>query len=269
MTIGKINVEESIGHIQQQIAADKSLSPALVQSINVLIILIQLLVQKLGLDSSNSSLPPSKDPKTKKKKTSARKKSDKPSGGQPGHEGDTLMLVDEADETIELEIDRLTLPEGVEYKSAGFERRQIIDVVMDICVTEYRAEVLEDSNGTQYVATFPEHVTKAVQYGASVKALSTYLSQYQLIPYNRVQEAFSDQFGLDLSQGSIANFNKEAYERLAGFEENICQKLKKADVLNADETGIKIGDTTIFGYMFCLHLRRRCFSRMKNAGGKL
>ena len=108
MTIGKINVEESIGRIQQQIADDKSLPPSLVQSINVLIVLIQLLIQRLGLDSSNSSLPPSKDSKTKRKKTSARKKSDKKPGGQPGHEGATLVLVDEVDETVELEIDRRT-----------------------------------------------------------------------------------------------------------------------------------------------------------------
>lgn len=127
----------------------------------------------------------------------------------------------------------------------------MIDVVMDVCVTEYRAEVVEDSDGNQYVATFPEHVTKAVQYGSSVRALSTYMSQYQLVPYNRVQEIFSDQFGLELSQGSIANFNKEAFDKLASFEEEVCKKLKSASVLNADETGIKIGDQNHWLHVLC------------------
>ena len=84
-------------------------------------------------------------------------------------------------------------------------------------MTEYQAEVWEDSDGNHYTATFPEHVSKAIQYGSTVKALAVYLSQYQLIPYNRVQQVFEDQFGLKLSQGSLTNFNKEAYQRLAGF----------------------------------------------------
>jgi hypothetical protein len=44
-----------------------------------------------------------------------------------------------------------------------------------------------------------------------VKAHSVYLSQYQLIPYNRVQEYFADQLQIPIAEGSIFNFNKEAY----------------------------------------------------------
>jgi transposase len=251
MTIGRINIEASVAKIQQQISKDDSLSPALVSSINVLIVVIQLLVERMGLNSANSSVPPSKDPKKRKEKTRARKKSSKNSGGQPGHKGETLEKVDDPDEVVDLEIDRRTLPNGSNFKPAGFETRQVIDVVMDIHVTEYRAEVLEDNEGNQYVAVFPDHLTKGVQYGSSVRALSTYLSQYQLIPYSRVQEVFSDQFGLNLSQGSINNFNKEAYEKLAGFEERNCQSLRRATVLNADETGIKIGDKNHWLHVLC------------------
>ena len=86
MTIGTINIEEAIASIQQQIKDDATLSPAMTQSINILNLVIQLLVEKMGLNSSNSSIPPSKNPKRKKVARSAKKSSGKKPGGQPGHQ---------------------------------------------------------------------------------------------------------------------------------------------------------------------------------------
>ena len=60
-------------------------------------------------------------------------------------------------------------------------------------VTEYRAQILQNQNGQRFTASFPDTVTKAVQYGNGVKVQAVYLSQYQLIPYNRVQECFQEQ----------------------------------------------------------------------------
>jgi transposase len=108
-------------------------------------------------------------------------------------------------------------------------------------LTEYRAEILEDRNGKQYVAPFPEEVTKAAQYGPVIKAHSVYLSQYQLIPYKRLQEYFSEQLQIPISDGSIFNFNQEAYGLLADFEKAAKHELIKADLAHADETGVNIG----------------------------
>ena len=43
--------------------------------------------------------------------------------------------------------------------------QQVFDIQILRMVTEYQAEILEDGNGRQFVAPFPEGVTKAVQYG--------------------------------------------------------------------------------------------------------
>jgi transposase len=251
MTIGKISISSAIAEIQQQIENDPEISPAIVKSINILILVIQLLTERLNVSSSNSSLPPSKDLKRKKRVSPGRKKSDKKPGGQIGHNGETLEKVKNPDEIIEIEIDRRTLPIRGDFKSAGFEARQVIDVVLNRVVTEYRAEILEDSSGTQYIATFPDNVSKAVQYGSVVKSLAVYFSQAQLVPYNRVQQIFEDQFDMKVSQGSIANFNKEAFEALSEFEEDLIQTLKKSEVLNADETGIKIGELNHWLHVLC------------------
>ncbi len=107
-------------------------------------------------------------------------------------------------------------------------------------VTEYRAQVLEERSGKRFTAPFPEGVSQPVQYGTGIKAHAVYLSQFQMIPYERVREQFEDQNRIPLSAGSVFNFNKDAYDRLEPFELWVKQQLKRQEVLHADETGINI-----------------------------
>jgi transposase len=67
------------------------------------------------------------------------------------------------------------------------------------------------------------------------------MSQFQLVPYNRIQDYFKDQIQVPISEGSIFNFNKEAYHLLAEFEEQAKSKLRQSKMAHADETGINIG----------------------------
>ena len=66
------------------------------------------------------------------------------------------------------------------------------------------------------------------------------MSQYQLLPYKRIQEYFTEQLNIPISQGSIFNFNNDAYRRLKGFDKISKSKLTKSPSLHADETGINI-----------------------------
>ncbi|MCU7909080.1 MAG: IS66 family transposase, partial [Candidatus Thiodiazotropha sp. (ex Lucinoma aequizonata)] len=93
----------------------------------------------------------------------------------------------------ELKIDRRTLPKGLQYKKAGHEIRQIIDIDISRFVTEYWTEILEDNQGNRFVASFPEGVNRPVQYGFNLKVNAVYISQYQLIPYDRIRDHFQDQ----------------------------------------------------------------------------
>jgi transposase len=138
-----------------------------------------------------------------------------------------------------LALDRSILPPG-RYREAGFDRRHVFDIDISRTVTEYRAEMLVDENGQRLVAPFPDHVTRAVQYGNGVKAHAVYLSQYQLIPYQRVQEYFQNQLNLPISAGSIYNFNQQAFALLEQFEEKLISKLLASPLLHTDETGINI-----------------------------
>jgi hypothetical protein len=79
-------------------------------------------------------------------------------------------------------VDRCTLPKGINFKVAGCEIRQEIDVTISRFVTEYRAEVREDNQGHRFTATFPVALKRPVQYGNNIKAHSVYMSQFQLVP---------------------------------------------------------------------------------------
>lgn len=218
------------------------MSSALRTALDVLLVLVQILLNRLSLNSRNSSKPPSSDlcnHKDKDRDQNTNKDKKKP-GAQPGRIGATLKKIDDPDEINILEIARDTLPSG-EYTPVGYECRQVFDIDISRLVTEYRAEILEDQNGKRFTAPFPVAVTKAVQYGNGVKAQAVYWSQYQLIPYDRVQEQFHDQMQLPISVGSIFAFNQQAYRLLEQFELKLMTKILLSSVLHADETGINIG----------------------------
>ena len=239
MKIDAIDVDSSINSVKELLKKEKDLSPALRSALEVLLLLVALLLNRMTLNSKNSSKPPSTDPN--RKKSSKQGQSSRKPGGQKGRNGTTLQPVADPDEVEVLTIDRRTLPKGPQYREVGHESRQVIDIDIARFVTEYRAQILEDHQGNRFVATFPEGVNRPVQYGLNLKANAVYMSQHQLIPYDRVRDHFQDQMHIPVSAGSVFNFNKEAYERLESFGQWTKAQLARSELLHADETGINIG----------------------------
>jgi transposase len=236
LKIDSINVDEAIHHVKQLLETERDLSPALKSALEVMLLLVSVLLNRTTLNSKNSSKPPSSDPHRKK---GSRKKSDKPSGGQLLHKGKTLQKIKDPDEIKVITLDRRTLPKG-HYTEDGFETRQVFDIDISRVVTEYQAQRLVNEQGKCFIAPFPKKVSKAVQYGDGIKAHAVYLSQYQLLPYKRIQEYFTDQLQMPISEGSLYNFNRQAYEQLAEFEAISKENLIASPILHADETGINI-----------------------------
>lgn len=231
-----ININNSIEEARVLLANEKNISSALRVSIELILTLVTLMVNKKGLNSKNSSIPPSQDPNREKESTAKGKRK---VGGQDGHKGTTLKAVEEPDEIRIIKVDRRTLAKG-KYKVVGYAKRQVFDIDITRIVTEYQAEILENEKGKKFRATFPKEVNSKVQYGLGVKANAVYMSQYQLIPYNRVEEHFDEQMKLKISAGTIYNFNLEAYEKLATFEAWLVNTMRKEPLLHADETGVNI-----------------------------
>ncbi len=246
MTVEDIDVDEAIANIRQLLKEDKTVSRTLRAAIEVMILLVSILTKRLGLNSRNSSKPPSTDFGANDKKNNNNKSPKRKPGGQQGHSGTTLELVDNPDETIPITIDRRTLPRGHHYQPAGVEVRQAFSLRIKRFVTEYQAEVLIDEGGNRYVAPFPDAIPNKTQYDHTVKAHAVYMSQFQLLPYERIAQYFLEVAAIPLSQGSLCNFNRKAYEKLEQFDAIAKQKLIDGAVIHADETGINVGGKRIW-----------------------
>ena len=89
------------------------------------------LERRLGLNSSNSGKPPSSDGLKKPPRvTSLREPSDKPSGGQKGHKGETLRQVAEPDRIVDHYPPACTACSAAvtPAMSAGHSARQVFDL---------------------------------------------------------------------------------------------------------------------------------------------
>lgn len=241
--IENLNLTETINKARKLLETDQQISPALSAMFELLLTIITLLAGRLSLNSRNSSQPPASDPNRDKKPKN--KNTTKKPGGQPGRTGVNLQPIDNPDKVIPIKLDKRHLPRG-NYQEIGFEARQIIDIVISRIVTEYRAQILENAQGKRFTAPFPEGVTRPIQYGQSVKSHAVYLSQFQLIPYDRVADYFVNEINIPVSVGSLFNFNQEAFERLAAFDSLVKEKLISAPVVHADETGINVNGKRIW-----------------------
>jgi len=244
MTIEDIDVNATLAQARELLSNEAELSPAFKSIVELLLVIITLLANRLGLNSRNSSKPPSSDnnPPLKKKKNIH---STKKPGGQVGRTGSHLGVCDNPDETVFIPLNRDDLSDG-KLRSEPPEIRQVFDIRIQRWVTEYQAEVLIDEEGNRHVAQFPDGAPQKVQYGPTLKAHAVYLSQFQLIPYLRIQDYFHDQVGIPISVGSLFNFNRQAYERLESFDDYTKQKLIDSVLLHADETGINVNGKRIW-----------------------
>lgn len=205
---------------------------------------VKSLESQVNKNSNNSSKPPSSDG-LKKKTKSLRIKSNKKPGGQEGHDGKTLELSENPDEIIIHTVDKCDIC-GESLQDVTPERqiiRQVIDIPeIKVNVIEHRAEVKKCPKcRRKNTGKFPDGITNPIQYGEKIKAVSVYLTQYQLIPYKRGSELLSDMFGISLSQGTMVNFNDCCHEKLETVENNIKNSITTSQgAVHFDETGIAI-----------------------------
>jgi transposase len=207
---------------------------------------VKALEGQLKKDSRTSDKAPSSDgPKKPKRTRSQRHQSGRKVGGQPGHEYHGLAPVEQADHMV--------LSEPSHCQGCGwdlgkesvldYDRRQVFELPpLRLAVTEHRS-VCKGCPicGELSWGEYPDGVTANVQYGERVQALSVYLSDYQLLPYDRQRELFADVFGHRLSVGTLQQARVRCARGLKPVVEAIRQALIGAEVVHFDESGLRVG----------------------------
>jgi transposase len=208
------------------------------------------LERRVGLNSSNSGKPPSSDGLKKPARVrSTREPSGRPSGGQRGHKGETLLQVAEPDKVINhLPPSCAACGSAMTLEmSTGHNARQVFDLPepAPLVVTEHRAHDCRCARcGARSRGSFPEGVNAPVQYGPRIAAVVVYLLHYQLLPEDRLAEAMADLLGVKIVAATIARMSRTCAARLQDFVAMLRDRVAAAPVKHLDETGFRIGGTT-------------------------
>jgi transposase len=213
---------------------------------------IKDLEDTLAKDSRTSSKPPSTDGLARLPRSSRRPSGKRP-GGQAGHPGHTLSLVEQPDEVVrhrpevcqQCGEDLSALPGSVA------ERRQVLDLPeIRLLAHEHQIEAICcPTCHTTSLGSFPAAVTAQVQYGPNLQALAVYLHQGQLLPTARTCEALAAICGCQISEATLLQWSDLAAERLVPTVERIAELIVASQLQHGDETGIRV-----YGMLHWLHV---------------
>ncbi|MGH3991231.1 MAG: IS66 family transposase [Pseudonocardiaceae bacterium] len=203
--------------------------------------------RRLGMNSMNSSTPPSKDSVGAKAKRRAdrssreRSKERKP-GGQPGRKGSGLTPTVTPDRTQ-------TLPPPGDCSGCGGDLADAVDAgtswaqVWDIlAVTLERVHYLLPRRrcgcGKTTTAAPPFGAAGNVVYGPNVNAAAILLASEGNVPLERTAMLMEALLSVPVSTGFVARALERFAQRLAagGFDDAMKTALRAEDVLCADET---------------------------------
>lgn len=216
--------------------------------IEVLTARVAELERRLGLNSRNSSKPPSSDGLAKAPPRSLRKESGRRPGKQPGSQGQTLRQVDDPDEVVEHR------PVRCGGCGAGLAGAVLGSVVrrQEFDLPPVRARVVEHrlvcclcaGCGVVTAAADPPGIGAPVQYGPGIAAAVVYLLVRQHLPVVRVAELCAELLGVAPSTGWIAGQLSRAAAALTGFDQRVRAGVRASAVAHFDESGARVAGRT-------------------------
>jgi transposase len=213
------------------------------------------LERRLGMDSTDSGTPSSKERIGEREARRARQQSererskDRRRGGQPGHEGKGLRRdpdpgeKKEAGPPSECRRCRAAL-DGVGTVEPRWA--QVIDVEIARKVTEWLLPGLVcGCCGTVTFADPPPGLhAGAVSYGPVLNAAAVLLASYGNVPPERAAQVIGMLLGIEVSAGWVDKAAARVNAQLgkAGFDEAMLAALTGQDVLASDETPVNVLD---------------------------
>jgi transposase len=257
----------SYDELAELVAAQARIIAAQASRIEALEARVVELEARLGMNSTNSSKPPSSDGVDKPAPKSLRRKSGRRPGGQAGREGRTLRQVSDPDEVRRHEpvCCRACGRDVRRAAEAGIERRQVFDLPpIQLRVTEHQVVAKQCRCGMVTRPPAPDGVGAPVQYGPGIAALIVYLHIGQFLPKKRTATALAELFNTPVSEGTVTAVTTRAAASLTEFTERIRDRIARAELAHFDETGFRVDGrlawlhsaSTAKYSLLCVHPRR-------------
>jgi transposase len=215
------------------------------------------LERRLGMDSTDSGTPSSKERIGAKAARRARQESererrkDRKRGGQPGHQGKGLARDPDPDqeETAEPPAECRSCGASLDGAAAAGSRwAQVIDVEFIRKVTEHALPGLSCPCCETVTFAGPPAGAHAgaVSYGPALNAAAVLLTCYGNVPPERAAQVMGMLLGTGVSAGWVDKAAARVNAQLgkAGFDDAMIAALAAEDVLAADETPVNVLDKT-------------------------
>ena len=196
---------------------------------------VAVLEEKLGLNSRNSSLPPSRD--LYRQRRADRPKSDRRAGGQPGHQGHRREpMVPHEVVSCELEETRCTC--GGTIEAIGYATHQVVDIPpIQPMVTEYRLAKGQCARcRKKKIASLPKGVEPDI-LGPQAKSIITALTGFLGVSKRDAQSCLKTMFGLPVSLGLISRTEARMAKKCQGHYEALHTQVLNSAAVHMDETG--------------------------------
>jgi transposase len=208
--------------------------------------LVRELSARLGINSSNSSLPPSANPLGAPKPV-VKKKSRRKPGGQPGHGPHLKQLLPPERVTktrvfvpAHCEKCRAALPAQAQASDPEPARFQTIELPMLAAeVTEYQghARTCPDCGHVTWMP-IPQEI-RAHSVEPRLAATLSYLTGAHGLSKRAVEEIAEAVFAAPVSLGTVANLEQEMSAALAAPHQEALTAVRTAEIKHADETSWK------------------------------
>lgn len=91
-----------------------------------------------------------------------------------------------------------------------------------------------------FTAPVPEGMEPGSPFGPGIQALLIHLHVTQAISFERLKEIMKTVFGLDISEGAVANILQRALKPMLEAAEEIGEEVRRAEVIASDETSARV-----------------------------
>ncbi len=215
--------------------------------------------------SKNSSLPPSQGFKSSLKSTSQSPQSSSPRDGSLGRAGGGRPLSEQPDRIVKAHLQQcgdcgMSLSSDLQKLVQRYERIEIPPIRPVVTQIErYGCDC--PHCGKAQLAAVPDSLAPGSPFGQSIAALVTTLRYSHAISYARMQQLMQEVFGLEISEGAIANLLLQVKQQLDETVNGIVTRLRQARVIGSDETSARVNGINQWEWTFqndevCLHVIR-------------